>query len=165
MNQLALAGHSISVSDPVAIYINDFDTSMFMMDVSGNRNGSRLKPVPEGWFKLVRGKMDNPDKPMGLRYRIRNPDDKDKEKNWTIDKKRALTVNDIYDIAQLTNIIYASHFAQYFTMGVAGVVTKGTRAPSQPCWIPLKDRPKKPGPSPEAADSIQLKTLGQARTT
>jgi hypothetical protein len=135
-NSLARKGYSISIADPVALYINKFDTSNFKLDVNGDQ--SELIDIPDGTFNFQRGDIT---KKQGLRLRIQIPDGV-KNKDGV-----QLTVGDIYDTANNVNIQYGAQFTDYITMGVAGVaITGGTKADAQFC-------PQKP--PAEGVDKIE----------
>lgn len=125
MNSYARQGYNVSIADPVALYINNWDTSTFKLDVSGSQTGSQLQAVPSSWYQVVRGDLS---KQQGLRLRVSNMTGAK-----TSDGSRLLTVSDIYDTANSTNVLYGAQFTDYIHMGVAGVVTNGKEAPSVPC--------------------------------
>jgi hypothetical protein len=88
-----------------------------------------LIPVPESWFEFQRGDIK---KKQGLRLRIQN-----NTAQKTNDRRRLLTVSDIYDKSKGVYINYGAQFADYITMGVAGVVIPGDKpSPAAPCPCP-----------------------------
>lgn len=123
INQLALTGASVSIADPVGLYMHEFDTSNFKLDPTGD--GESLQDIPEGTFTFQRGDIT---KQQGLRLKIQVPPG---IKN---DEGRQLTVSDIFDTKEEKHIAYGAQFADYITMGVHGVaITGGRPAPAEPC--------------------------------
>lgn len=126
INRLARDGTKVSIANPVAIYMRDFNTSNFMLDADGS--GENLEPVPAGTFTWARGDIK---KQMGLRMHIQIPDGiMGKGDN----AGRQLTVSDIFDTSNSQNILYGAQFADYMTMSVCGVgISGGKPAPAQFC--------------------------------
>ncbi|EHL03007.1 hypothetical protein M7I_0978 [Glarea lozoyensis 74030] len=129
INGLARQGNSLSISDPVALYMHKFDSGKFRLDASGNRDGDsdNMIPVPESWFEFQRGDIK---KSQGLRLRIQN-----NTGLKTNDGSRLLTVSDLFDKSKSVYVNYGAQFADYITMGVAGVVIPGGK-PSEPMSCP-----------------------------
>ncbi|KAL6402246.1 hypothetical protein AUP68_14714 [Ilyonectria robusta] len=128
INALARKGASVSIANPVALYIHHFSTSNFQLDVEGT--GENMIDVPEGTFNWQRGDID---KNMGLRLQVKisdgvlgtGPDN----------KGRQLNVSDIVDSKTGTNIMYGAQFAEYITMTVKGVAIAGGKpADPLPCF-------------------------------
>ncbi|KAF9880613.1 hypothetical protein CkaCkLH20_01655 [Colletotrichum karsti] len=114
INGLVRGGNSVSIADPVAIYMVDFDSSSFMLDQDGS--GDNLIPVPDGTFTWQRGDIN---KKMGLRLHIQIPEGQ----IGTGEKQgRQLTVTDLVDTSNSQNVKYGAQFADYIHMGVNGVV-------------------------------------------
>ena len=104
-----------------------FDTGNLQLDVSGQQDGSSLQPVPAGWFQYTRGGANND---YHLRLTIANTTGAMSTGN----PSRTLTVSDIYDTFNKTNIMYAAQFADYITMGVSvDLLPKTPVAAAQPC--------------------------------
>jgi hypothetical protein len=132
INGLARQGNSVSIADPVALYINNFDTGAFKLDASGGRDGDsdNFIPVPASWFEFQRGDIK---KKQGLRLRIQN-----NTAQKTNDGSRLLTVGDIYDKSKGVYVKYGAQFVDYITMGVAGVAIPGDQpSPAASCPAPL----------------------------
>jgi hypothetical protein len=118
----------------VAIYIMDFDTSSFQLDVDGT--GQDLQPIPDGTFNWVRGNIDQK---MGLRLRVQIPPG---TMGTGDNAGRQLTVSDIFDNSTNKYIEYGGQFADYITMGVGAVtISSGSPTPAQFC-------PEVPSPPP-----------------
>ncbi|SPO00291.1 uncharacterized protein DNG_03136 [Cephalotrichum gorgonifer] len=114
MNGLALAHHSVSIADPVAIYMTQFDSESFMLDPDGS--GENLIPIPNGTFTWVRGNIS---KHMGMRLHVEVP----QGVIGTGDNEgKQLTVSDIIDTTNSQNIMFGSQFADYIHMVVNAVV-------------------------------------------
>ncbi|KPM37858.1 hypothetical protein AK830_g8703 [Neonectria ditissima] len=126
INGLARSGNKISIADPVAIYMTQFDSSNFMLDADGT--GDDLQPVPDGTFTWVRGNIN---KHMGLRLRVEVP----QGVVGTGDNEgRQLTVSDLVDITNSQNVNYGAQFADYIHMVVNGVtIADGSAAEAEPC--------------------------------
>ncbi|KAJ9662005.1 hypothetical protein H2201_006294 [Coniosporium apollinis] len=125
INQLARQGISISVADPVGLYIHKFDTGNFRLDPTGDGDQGSLQRLPHGTFVFQRGDIS---KEQGLRLRIQIPDG---VKNA---EGRQLTVSDIYDTKTQRHIKYGAQFADYITMGVRAVAIPGGQpAPAEYC--------------------------------
>ncbi|KAK3368703.1 hypothetical protein B0H63DRAFT_515247 [Podospora didyma] len=118
INSLARKGLSVSVANPVAIYMHSFNTGNFQLDVEGT--GENMVDVPAGTFRWQRGNIA---KNMGLRLQIKIPDGVlgTGESN----KGKQLTVSDIVDTKNGQNIRYGAQFADYITMTVKGVAISG----------------------------------------
>ncbi|KAK5113897.1 hypothetical protein LTR85_010430 [Meristemomyces frigidus] len=127
VNAAARQGLDISIADPVALYMNTFETSSFQLDTSGTQSGdpTQMKQVPDSWYEFQRGDIT---KFQGLRLRIRN-----NSGTKAADGSRLLTVSDVYDSKSGNYIQYGAQFADYVTMGVAGVTKPGQVADAQPC--------------------------------
>ncbi|KEF57335.1 uncharacterized protein A1O9_05252 [Exophiala aquamarina CBS 119918] len=132
INQAARKGNTLSVADPVALYMQSFDTSNLSLDTSGNRDGTAQDPIPSSWIELQRGSALGKKVPLGLRLRIRN-----NTGAKTADGSRLLDVSDIWDDSTQNNIRYAAQFADHIKMGVAGVlgskIAQPTVADALPC--------------------------------
>jgi len=132
INQAARKGNTLSIADPVALYMQSFDTSNLFLDTSGNRDGTAQDPIPSSWIELQRGSNLGKKVPMGLRLRIRN-----NTGAKTADGSRLLDVSDIWDDSTQNNIRYAAQFADHIKMGVAGVlgskIAQPTIADALPC--------------------------------
>lgn len=126
--------------------MNAFKTSGFMLDTDGD--GDNLQPVPDKTFTWVRGDVK---KPMGLRLHVQIPNGV----TGTGDNEgRQLTVSDLVDTSNSQNILYGAQFADYITMGVAGVgISGGQPAPAQFC----------PGQGPKASGGIHISSLAAAQ--
>ncbi|RPB15725.1 hypothetical protein P167DRAFT_542873 [Morchella conica CCBAS932] len=107
INKLARKGNSVSIKDPVAIYMQKFDTSTLVL-VKSEEN---QVPLPDGVITWVRGAP-----PMGLRLHIQIPT------GMLNDAGDQLTVSDIFDTQTQNFINHGAQFADYITMGVSGVV-------------------------------------------
>ncbi|KAF2225803.1 hypothetical protein BDZ85DRAFT_294246 [Elsinoe ampelina] len=146
INKLARSGVSVSIANPVAIYINTTNFSNLQLDIQGT--GSNLVPVPDGTYTWQRGDIA---KHQGLRLHIQIPDGV--VGTGPDNKGRQLTVSDIVDTSNQQNILYAAQFADYITMSVSGVgIAGGQPAEAQFCPVPPKKhnvealRVVKPGP-------------------
>ena len=118
------------VANPVALYINSFDTKQFLLDTggtSGDPNPDNLKPVPPEVFKWQRGDIT---KKEGLRLQIQIPSGL-KGKDGT-----QLTVSNIWDKGRKRHIQYGAQFADYITMSVSAVAINSTVADPLPCYDP-----------------------------
>jgi hypothetical protein len=133
INALAQTGSIVSVADPVALYIHDFDTSNFVYDTaktSGSANQADLKPIanPEEVFVFTRGDIT---KQQGLRLQIRIPEGTEGKVG------QQLNVSNIWDKKTKQHIRYGSQIADYVTMGVDAVVISGQQpAAPIPCYKP-----------------------------
>ncbi|KAF0332015.1 hypothetical protein GQ607_000031 [Colletotrichum asianum] len=109
---------TISVKDPVALYIYDADFSSFLLDRTGTRRGNirEMFPVPEGVFDWCgRGDIANN---MGLHLRVSIP-----KGLRTDDNTRDLNLSDLFDQNNGGRYVqYGSQFADYIFMSVSGVV-------------------------------------------
>ncbi|KAI6774352.1 hypothetical protein HG531_001201 [Fusarium graminearum] len=108
---------TVSVMDPVALYIYDADFSSFLLDPTGKRRGNvrEMIPVPEGVFDWCgRGDIT---KNMGLHLRVSVKGMK------TTDGSRELNVSDLFDQNNGGRYVhYGSQFADYIIMSVSGIV-------------------------------------------
>jgi hypothetical protein len=108
---------TVSVMDPVALYIYDADFSSFLLDPTGKRRGTvrEMIPVPEGVFDWCgRGDIT---KNMGLHLRVSVKGMK------TTDGSRDLNVSDLFDQNNGGRYVhYGSQFADYIIMSVSGIV-------------------------------------------
>ncbi len=126
INSLAVSGHKVSIADPVAIYIREFFTANFKLDV--DETGENLQPILAGTFTWVRGDIK---KYVGLRLRIQVPEGVVGTEG---NAGRQLTVSDMVDTSNSENILYAAQFADYITMSVNSVVIPGGEpAPARAC--------------------------------
>lgn len=116
INARARLGWTVSIADPVALYMQSFGTSTLQLDTSGNRDGTNTQNIPSEWMELQRGSALGKKVPLGLRLRIRN-----NTGLRTDDGSRLLDVSDIYDSGKQINIQYGAQFADYIFMGVAAV--------------------------------------------
>ncbi|EXF86223.1 hypothetical protein CFIO01_02282 [Colletotrichum fioriniae PJ7] len=109
---------TISVKDPVALYMYDADFSSFLLDRTGKRRGNirEMVPVPEGVFDWCdRGDIA---KNMGLHLRVSIP-----KGLKTDDNTRDLNLSDLFDQNNGGRYVhYGSQFADYIFMSVSGVV-------------------------------------------
>ncbi|KAK3312167.1 hypothetical protein B0H66DRAFT_525165 [Apodospora peruviana] len=128
VNNLARQGASVSIANPVAIYIHSFNTATFQLDIEGT--GQNMVDVPDGTIRWQRGNIT---KNAGLRLQIEIPDGivGTGENN----KGRQLTVSDIVDTKNGQNIMYGAQFADYITMTVKGVAISGG-SPAEPMSCP-----------------------------
>ncbi|KAK1750174.1 hypothetical protein QBC47DRAFT_126078 [Echria macrotheca] len=127
VNNLARQGASVSIANPVAIYIHSFNTATFQLDIEGT--GQNMVDVPDGTFRWQRGNIA---KNAGLRLQVQIPDGVvgTGENN----RGRQLTVSDIVDTKNGQNILFGAQFADYITMTVKGVaISGGTPADPLPC--------------------------------
>ncbi|KAF5551329.1 hypothetical protein FMEXI_3447 [Fusarium mexicanum] len=109
---------SISVKDPVALYIYDADFSSFLLDRTGKRRGNprEMSPVPDGVFDWC-GRGDITEN-MGLHLRVSIP-----KGMKTDDGSRDLNVSDLFDQNNGGRYVhYGSQFADYIFMSVSGIV-------------------------------------------
>ncbi|KAK4462142.1 hypothetical protein QBC42DRAFT_268512 [Cladorrhinum samala] len=132
INSQARQGNSLSIANPVAIYMHSFDTGNFKLDVEGT--GENMVDVPKGTFNVQRGSLD---KHLGLRLQIQIP-------NGVVgtgpdNKGQQLTVSDIVDTSNNQNILYAAQFADYIQMTVKGVAIGGGE-PADPLPCPVQSR-------------------------
>ncbi|KAK4141062.1 uncharacterized protein C8A04DRAFT_39391 [Dichotomopilus funicola] len=133
VNTLARNGNLISVADPVAIYMVEFNTANFRLDVDGSSQD--LQDIPDGTFTWVRGDIN---KKMGLRLKVEIPKG---TMGTGQNEGRELTVSDIFDTNTSKYIEFGGQFADYVTMGVSAVVIKGDNAaPAEFC--PAVPKPK-----------------------
>ncbi|KAK1491487.1 hypothetical protein CCUS01_03273 [Colletotrichum cuscutae] len=109
---------TISVKDPVALYMYDADFSSFLLDRTGKRRGNvrEMAPVPERVFDWC----DHGDitKNMGLHLRVSIP-----KGLKTDDNTRDLNLSDLFDQNNGGRYVhYGSQSADYIFMSVSGVV-------------------------------------------
>ncbi len=117
---------SVSIDNPVALYIHSFNTANFQLDIEGT--GNNMVPVPSGTFRWQRGNIAAN---MGLRLQVQVPDG---VVGTGPNKGRQMTVSDIVDTSNSQNILYGAQFADYITMTVKGVgISGGTPAGPLPC--------------------------------
>ncbi|CAM1503615.1 Fc.00g012060.m01.CDS01 [Cosmosporella sp. VM-42] len=119
---------TVSIMDPVALYIHDADFSSFRLDPTGKRRGNveDMVPVPDGVIDWCgRGNIEDG---MGLHLKVRIP-----KGLKTTDKSRDLNVSDLFDLNNGGQYVrYGSQFSDYITMSVSGVVgPKPKKAPPQ----------------------------------
>ncbi|KAF7539838.1 hypothetical protein G7Z17_g12338 [Cylindrodendrum hubeiense] len=145
INALARKGSSVSIANPIALYIHHFSTSNFQLDVQGT--GEDMIDVPDGTFNWQRGDID---KNMGLRLQVKIPDGIVGE--GPDNKGRQLTVSDIVDNKTNNNILYGAQFADYITMTVKGVTIAGGK-PADPLPCPGLQSRAESGFSALAADA------------
>jgi hypothetical protein len=122
VNSIARAGNSVSIYNPVALYIYSFNTASFMLDKAGD--GTDLVPLPDGTITWQRGDIT---KNQGLRVSIQVPP------GTLGNNGQPLSVSDIWDTNTGMHINYGAQFADYIKMTVGGVTIKGTAAPAQSC--------------------------------
>ncbi|KAJ6078670.1 hypothetical protein N7467_008423 [Penicillium canescens] len=131
INSLARDGASLTVAEPVALYIRDFDTRSFKFDMNGTNDGAPtdLKDIenPDKVFQWQRGNIKAR---AGLRIKIEVP------KGLKDNNKQPLLVSHIYDTNKKLHIKYGAQFADYFTMGVSAMGIDGTTAQPQNCYDP-----------------------------
>jgi hypothetical protein len=130
--------------------MNKFDTGAFKLDTSGGRDGDsdNFIPVPPSWFEFQRGDIK---KKQGLRLRIQN-----NTALKTNDGSRLLTVSDIYDKSKDVYVNYGAQFADYITMGVAGVAIAGDQ-PSSAMSCPAPPADSAAHISPAAMGTANMK--------
>jgi hypothetical protein len=147
INNIAQEGNFISIADPIAIYMLEFNTANFQLDVDGT--GQDLQPIPDGTFTWMRGDIN---KKMGLRLRVQIP----KGTMGTGDNAgRQLTVSDIFDNKTNMYIEYGGQIADYISMGVSAVTIKGEN-PAPPEFCPTVPPPKDDGQHRIAAMSLAV---------
>ncbi|KAL8724855.1 MAG: hypothetical protein Q9166_007709 [cf. Caloplaca sp. 2 TL-2023] len=114
INGFARGNKAITVAEPVALYMTQFNTSSLKLDVYGTTTHMEL--IPKGTFQWQRGDIS---KSQGLRLKVKIPDGilGQGSKN----KDRQLTVSDIWDTKSKHYIRYGSQLADYITMGVSAV--------------------------------------------
>ncbi|KAF8544174.1 hypothetical protein BDD12DRAFT_724447 [Trichophaea hybrida] len=136
INSISRAGNSISIADPVALYIQSFNTSTLLLQTGPD---TRI-PLPQGTVTYPRGAP-----PMCLRIQIKIPDGV-KGADGT-----QLTLSDIFDTSTNENIQYGAQFADYITIGVSAVAIGNVKvASAQPC-------PCAPAPGQVAAMEVEEK--------
>ena len=119
------------VADPVALYIHDFDTDNFRLDMSGTPDDPHpedLVPIPPGTFKWQRGDIK---KHQGLRLQVAVPEGFKARSSGL-----QLNVSDIWDTGRKEKIRYGAQFADYITMSVSAVTVNATPAEPVPCYNP-----------------------------
>lgn len=128
VNEAARAGASISLKDPVGLYMDSFAKDEFQLPYDSIKEeyslvGLDKKAPPGGTFDFQRGNIDQH---MGLRLKIQIPDDvmiaTDKDGG-----KRHANVSDLLD-GSGRNVIYGSRFAENINMHLYGVVIEGGQA-------------------------------------
>jgi hypothetical protein len=130
INQKCREGSAIAVSDPVGLYIYDFKTSNFRLDVGDADDDSPDPqdlidiPSPERVFRFVRGDVS---KNQGLRLHIEIPDDIRGPDN------KKLSVSNIYDIQNNTHIRYGAQFADYIHIGLKAAIKPAKAAQPIKC--------------------------------
>ena len=139
INPVSRGGKSISVADPVALYINNVNWSNFMydlVDTDGEADSANLIPIPnpEEVFKCIRGDLYN--KPngegQGLRLHVKVPD-------GVLGKNgQQLNVSNIYDNSKSYHLRYGAQIADYVTMSVSVVTTGATAATPLDCFNPTE---------------------------
>ena len=132
MNNLARQGASVSIANPVGIYIHSFNTATFQLDIEGT--GNNMVDIPDGTFRWQRGDIAQN---AGLRLQVQIP-------NGIVgtgqnNKGRQLTVSDIVDTKNGQNIMFGAQFADYITMTVKGVAISGG-TPGEPLPCPRASR-------------------------
>ncbi|KNG87654.1 hypothetical protein ANOM_004148 [Aspergillus nomiae NRRL 13137] len=111
INDLACKGASLTVAEPAALYIRNFDTRNFQFHV----------------FQWQRGDISTK---HGLRIKFEVPKDR-------LDKHgKPLLVSNIYDTRTKWHIKYGAQFADYFTMGISAMGVKGKAANPEKCYQP-----------------------------
>jgi hypothetical protein len=152
INKLARGGNSISISDPVGIYIHSFATSTLQLDQKGT-GGNDLVAIPDGTFTFTRGDIS---KNQGLRLKVKIPDGI--TGTGSKNNGKQLTVSDIYDTGSQKHIMYAAQLADYIKMTVAGVtISSSTVADAQPCMC---DQPESSSSTVTTATAISGVKLG-----
>ena len=137
INSIARDNKSVTVADPVALYINNFNTASLKLDVFGTT--SHMEPVPKDTFQWQRGDIS---KNQGLRLKVKIPDGVlGQGKN---NKDRQLTVSDIYDTKTKHHIQYGAQLADYITMGVSAVTIDSTNADAQDCVFSANQKKNAP---------------------
>jgi hypothetical protein len=133
INQFAIEGKSISVADPVALYIHSFDTSTFKYDLkstTGTPRAEDLEDIDEKEaariFQCVRGDLS---KKQGLRLKIEVPKGKVGK-----DGKTQLNVSNLYDMKTKKHVKFGAQFADYIKIGVTAVYKDGKAADPQECY-------------------------------
>ncbi|KAJ5312238.1 hypothetical protein N7508_003068 [Penicillium antarcticum] len=131
INFLARGGASLSVAEPVALYIRAFEIGSFKFDMNGTTDGAAtdLRDIenPEKVFQWQRGDIKNK---AGLRIKIEVPE------GLLDNNKKQLLVSNIYDTNKGLHIKYGAQFADYFTMGVSAVGIESKTAPPEACYKP-----------------------------
>ncbi|GAB1206309.1 hypothetical protein APSETT445_004994 [Aspergillus pseudonomiae] len=134
INDLPRKGASLTIAEPVALYILNFDTSNFQLDIHSTSDHALpdpkdLKPIErsEEVFQWQRGDISAK---HGLRIKIEIPKDR-------LDKYgKPLPVSNIYDTRTKRHIRYGAQFADYFTMGISAMGVKGKAANPEKCYRP-----------------------------
>jgi hypothetical protein len=130
INGLARAGNMVTVVDPIALYIHEFDTSSFVYDLkstSGKPKKEHLQEIKDKdkVFVVQRGDLS---KKLGLRIRVAVPDGVK-----GIDGQQ-LNVSNIYDTNTKQHIRYGAQFADYILIGVTAVTKPATPATAVDCY-------------------------------
>lgn len=119
------------VANPVALYIHDFNTKNFQLDVGGTKdpaNPDNLRDLPPSVFNWQRGDIT---KNEGLRLQVKIPDD------MTGINGQALNVSNIWDKVQKKHVKFGAQFADYITMAVSAVtIPMQAAADPIPCYDP-----------------------------
>ena len=119
------------VADPVALYINNFDTSNFQLDRGGTKdpaNPADLVDLPASVFNWQRGDIT---KNQGLRLQVQIPD------SITGKNDQTLNVSNIWDNSTKKHIKFGAQFADHITMSVSAVtVPMPTAVDPIPCYNP-----------------------------
>lgn len=136
VNWLARAGLSITINDPVALYIKSFDTSSLRLALSP----IHMIPLPEGIVSWARGEP-----PRLVRISIKIPSDLQGTDGNPLrsDAGKKLTVSDIYDTGTKRYIEYGAQFADYIRISVSAVGIS-TGHPVTPCPCPCPSPPPCP---------------------
>lgn len=139
VNNTARAKNSVSIADPVGLYMRSFNHAGFTLD------DHPIGTIP-GLIQWTRGDID---KKMGLRMTISIPP------NYKGPNGEKRTVSDIYDTISGQNVLYAAQFTDYIQIGVSAVVIPDFPvAAAEPCpcdtpenFVPAPDVPRG-GPAP-----------------
>lgn len=127
VNNAARGGNSLSIADPVGLYIKSFDANSFTLD------GQPISEI-DGLIKWTRGDIKEG---MGLRFTISIPADY---------KGKSKYVSDIYDSNAGQTVYFAAQFADYIQIGVGAVVIPDypvAQAENCPCdHVATGDRPR-----------------------
>ncbi|KZZ88757.1 hypothetical protein AAL_07958 [Moelleriella libera RCEF 2490] len=124
INTLARKGQKITLAEPVALYVSEFDTSSFRIDPNGTTGQPDEHDLldidnPSDIFQWTRGDIDTG---HGLRLHIEMPEDMN------------LNVSNLYDINTQQHIRYGAQFADYITMTVGAVTASAEAAAPQRCF-------------------------------
>ncbi|RPA78852.1 hypothetical protein BJ508DRAFT_416328 [Ascobolus immersus RN42] len=122
INTVVLSGQSITIAEPVALYIYAVDTSNLELRY-GPDASQRASPLPDGIISCVRGDLN---KNQGLRIHVEIPDAvKEKYSSSGVD----LTVSHIFDTKTNEYIMYGSQIADRITMSVSAVALPNPISP------------------------------------